>query len=119
MLTKDEFIKLYNENKPNVVVRFIYKYFNVKLNNKPIPWGSWFGILCFAIATIGMIYFGDFYNGGNKALGNQFVWIYLGFVAMFPLTLYAFLNNKINNKRIANKMGITEEEYNKYCTMYL
>lgn len=115
-ISKEEFVDFYEKNKPNVLVRFIYKNFGGKLNIKPIPYGAWTALLCFAVATIGMIY-GDQTN--NTELANKFVMFYFGFVAMFPITLYAFLTKNKTNKKIASKLGLSIDEYNEYVKEYI
>jgi len=115
-ITKKDFINFYKKNKPNFLVRFIYKNFGGKLNIKPIPWGAWTALLCFVIATTGMIY-GD--QNNNQELAKFFVKFYFGFIGMIPLTLYAFLTKNKTNKKIANKLKLSLDEYNEYVNKYI
>lgn len=108
-ITKEEFDKVYNRYKPGAFLRFAYTHYNVKMKRTPKPIGTWAGVIGWIIGTIGLIVFDQL---GMKDIAMKFLWAYVPFAA-FIISLPAFLLNQSRTKKIARKLGVSLDEYNK------
>lgn len=114
-VTKKRYQEVSAKYTPNKFTVWVYRNFSTLLKSKPIPYGSWIAVICFAIATIGIILFDQL---GNKEMANKFVWFYLPFVLWMPLGIIAFTMNNKRNRKIANELGVSEEEFNELVAKY-
>lgn len=113
-ITKSQFDKAYNKYPETSFLKFVYTYYNVKLNRRPIPLGTWAAVIGWFIGTIGLIVFDQL---GMKDISLKFLWAYIPFASLI-ITLPAFLLNRIRTKKICKELGVTPEEYNKLVNKF-
>lgn len=109
------FTEVYNKHKTNGYTRFMYRFFNLNLKQKPIPWGSILLIVCWGIGTLGIIIFNEI---GLISIARIFAYI-LSLFFLFILTLPAFLMNQLRIRRIIKELGITPYIYNYLAEKYI
>ena len=115
-ITKEQFNTAYDKYKPSKFLKFIYTYYNVKIRrpDKPIAWGTLLGVIGWIVGTIGYIIFD---LAGMNEIAKEFLWAYVPFAAFF-ISFPAHFLNIIRIKKIAKKLGISIEQYNKLADRF-
>jgi len=108
-ITKEQFDEVYNKYKAGKFLKFAYTHYNVKLKRKPTPIGTWAAVIGWTIGTIGMIVFDQL---GMKEIAKDFLWAYIPFAALI-IALPAHLMNNSRIKKIAKKLGVSLDEFNR------
>lgn len=112
-VSKEDFVKVYNEHSPNLFLRIMYKHFSTEMKRSI---GTKVIVVLFLLFNILAIIL----DGKNLPLRN----ISLGLAnipfALWGLTaLVAFKWNQIRTKKIGKILGLTPEEYNYYVILYI
>jgi len=113
-ITKEQFDEVYNKYGPGKFLKFVYTYYNVKLKGKPAPLGTWAAVIGWVIGTIGIIVFDQL---EMKDIAIKFLWAWLPFGALI-ISFPAFWLNQFRIKKIAKKLGISLDQYNKLVEKY-
>lgn len=109
-ISKEEFEKVYDKYPPSAFVKFIYKYFSQKTEQKDMKLSlitSWILIGLFLLGFIGTIF-----ELSRIVIGIATL-IYSGILVV--LVLSTFIAVKLNGYRlnkISKELGISKEEYN-------
>jgi len=114
-VSKENFLKVYNEHSPNLFLRIMFKYFSTdwkkSLGTKIIV-----GLfLVFVIIAIILDARKGETVGRNLCLAISCIPFALWGISAF----ISFKWNKIRTKRIAKILGLTDEEYNFYTGLYV
>jgi hypothetical protein len=115
-MTKEDFLKVYNENLPGNFIVWIFRYFSS--STRPVDqWVSKLAIfilvILFLTGFVGTIIDSDFITSLGAIL---FV------VCLVPLCLmlfYGVIANNIRIKKIIKKLDITKVEYDVFASMYI
>jgi len=113
-ITKEQFDEVYNKYKAGKFLKFAYTHYNVKLRRKPTPIGTLLAVIGWTIGTIGIIVFDQL---GMKDIALKFLWAYVPFAALI-IALPAHIMNQARIKKIAQKLGISLDQYNNLVDRY-
>lgn len=111
-MKKEEFLKVYNEYKPDFIVKKFYEYFSAtsKSNFKDI----FVGILL-VLFIVGMVLTGANIEPFGKIIGL----IFCSLIGIFGIIgLYVIISNRIRIFKITRKLKISNTEYNNYVMVY-
>jgi hypothetical protein len=112
-VTKEEFLKVYNEHAPNLFLRIMFKHFSTSMKKSL---GTKIIVALFLVFNILAIIL------DNKSLSLRNMSLALANIpfALWGLTaLVAFKWNQIRTTRVQKILGLTSDEYNTYAAMYL
>jgi len=107
-ISKKEFDQAYNTYPETKFIKWVYKFYNFNLKEKPKPIGTWLAIIFWCLATLGLVVFTEI---GMAKFARVFLWLYIPFGSLI-ITLPTFLLNKKRIKKIVKLLGINTEEYN-------
>jgi hypothetical protein len=113
-VTKEDFLKVYNEHKPNLFLRTMFKHFSTDMKKSL---GTKIIVAMFVLFTIPTIIFQE-----KRMETAKFVSMFFAYVpfALWGVSAFvAFKWNQFRTKRVQKELGLTVEEYNFYATLYV
>ena len=114
-VTKEDFLKVYNEYAPNLFLRIMFKHFSTSLKKSL---GTKIMTVLFIVFTILAIIFQE--TQGQSAARNISMIIAYGPFSLWCITAFiAFKWNQLRNRKIAKILGLTKNEYDALSTRYV
>lgn len=116
-ISKDQFLKVYNEHLPNKWTKLSFRYFSVNTDPKDKWVKRTFNIILSIIFALG--YFGKLVNASKTYM---LIMIFTLIALLISIGIFmgaAAIMNNIRIKKIRNILGISKEEYNAFKELYL
>lgn len=110
MINECEFVNVYNIYKPNGYIRFIYKYFSTNTHHRDMRVSNTITTILISLFAGGFV--STMITKENSKMTAIFTIIYgILLVVLCICVLIAILMNNRRITNIANKLGISREEY--------
>ena len=113
-VSKEDFLKVYNEHAPNLFLRIMYKDFSTDWKKSL---GTKIIVGLFIVFNILAIIL-DARKGGTIGRNMSLVLANFPFVLWGVTAFIAWVWDKLRIKRISKILGLTAEEYNYYADLY-
>lgn len=117
MITKEEFLRVYNSYKPNWFILLLYGFHKPSLTKTGFPYNKYvkyFLLLMFLLGWLGTA------AGFSRGFIGTFTWIFMaGIAGIVILTFIASFMNNARLRKVMKKLGIDLQEYNKLTKEYL
>ena len=116
MITKEEFLKVYNKYLPNKLSVWFYKYFSesTKPEDKKV-------VNRFTLYMVISIFLGIIFSALEIPVMRiiSLLLFSIPFVIFISIGLFSVISNRMRIRKIANKLGVKLVEYNKLVDKYL